>query len=92
MDINKIKPYQRNVLLRIEHGPTKSRGGLIIPEAEKRRSPLGTIIRTGEGVTKATEGMLTYFDLYEGSRVDETHIIISEDFLYADIERDKGGK
>ena len=88
MDINTLRPYGNRVLLRIEHGPTHSKGGLIIPNAEKRRSPLGTVVRIGEDVIRFKSGDLAYFDLHEGMRVDETHLIIKEEFLYATIDKE----
>jgi co-chaperonin GroES (HSP10) len=91
IDVKQIKPIAAWVLIRIEHGPTKSKGGLIIPEAEKKRSPLGTVVAFGPEVTDLKAGDLTYFDLYEGKRVDEFHILTKREFIYMIVDKEDGG-
>jgi len=90
LQIDNIKPVNGKVLIEIQHHAVKSKGGLFIPDAEKKRSPLGKVIRVADDVTKCAIGDLVYFDLYEGTRLDEFNIIIKDDFIYAVINKEQG--
>ena len=88
LDISKIKPLGGRVLLKIQHHAVKSPGGLYIPDAEKKRSPLGKVVRCSDDVTGYNVGDLIYFDQYEGFRVDEEHILLKKEHLYAHFQRE----
>lgn len=81
-NISQIKPVNDKVLVEIQHGPVKSQGGLFIPDADKKRSPLGKIIAFGPLVDDLTPNDIVYFDLYEGVRIDETHLMTTREFIY----------
>lgn len=88
LNIAKVKPVKGKVLIELQHAAVKSKGGLFIPDAEHRRSPLGKVLRTADD-SKLNVGSLVYFDLHEGTRVDETHMILKEEFVYADFIKEE---
>ena len=71
------------VLLKIETSTYKSKGGIYDPLAGKRKMPIGKVKSIGEKVKRRDIlNEHVYFDLYEGWRIDDFHIIIEEEHIY----------
>ena len=94
----KVKPlYDRILVKRIEE-ETKTKGGIIIPDAAKEKPQEGRVVAVGAGkmletgktaplIVKAGDKIL--FGKYSGSEIKvdgEEHLILREDDILAIIE------
>lgn len=84
-----IKPVKDKVLIRINRARPISKGGIIDPTLGKRKTPIGKVLSIGETVNrKDILDNHVYFDIYEGWRVDEDHILIEEKHIYFIAEQE----
>lgn len=91
MNIEKLKPVGNKVLIKLEHAPTHTNGGLIIPYAENRRGGLARVVSVGSDVRKEIyPGAIINFDIYEGMRIDAEHIMIKDEFITCTIDIKEG--
>jgi len=93
--MKKVRPlYDRVYIERIER-EEKTAGGLYIPEGSKEKGQTGKVIAVGAGKISAEGvqipcqvkvGDTVFFGKYAGTDIDEKHLIIREDEIFAVIE------
>ena len=93
-----VRPLFDRVLIERQEEPSKTRGGLFLPESAKEKPMQGKIIAAGEGraaddgkVTplQVKVGDLVAFGKYAGTEIEiknTTHIIVRESELLGVIE------
>lgn len=87
----KFKPLKDRILVKYSEEPTKSAGGLYIPDSAKEKPQKGEVIAVGTGkVTddgklqklEVKKGDVVLFDKYSGSKINMDNVeylIIRED-------------
>ncbi len=76
-----VKPLGDRILVKIDEGEEKTRGGLYIPETAQEKTQIGTVVAIGsdeEITVKAGDRVM--FDKYAGTTVkidDKDHLILS---------------
>jgi co-chaperonin GroES (HSP10) len=82
-----FNPKGKRVLLRIEHGPIKSAGGLYIPDAEKRKLPIGEVYKKSDDCSEGViEREKYFFDVEAGVRLSEYWLLLGEEHLLGRVE------
>ena len=91
----KIRPLQDRVVLKRLEGETKTKGGIIIPDAAKEKPVEGRVVAVGngkvskDGKVRALEvkvGDTVLFGKYSGTEVKldgEEHVLLREDDILA---------
>ena len=87
----KIKPLEDRVLLKIDQGDQKTKGGLYIPETAQEKTQTGRVGAVGDDkdVIKVKVGDKVMFDKYAGTNVkidDEEHLVVKMSDLIAVVE------
>ncbi|MCG8686185.1 MAG: co-chaperone GroES [Desulfobacterales bacterium] len=76
-----VKPLGDRILVKIDEGEEKTKGGLYIPETAQEKTQIGTVVAIGsdeEITVKAGDRVM--FDKYAGTTVkidDKDHLILS---------------
>ena len=86
-----IKPLEDRVLLKIEQGDQKTKGGLFIPETAQEKTQTGVVVAIGDDtdVIKVKAGDKVMFDKYAGTNVkidDEDHLVLKMADIIAIVE------
>lgn len=87
----KIKPLEDRVLLKIDQGDQKTKGGLYIPETAQEKTQTGVVVAVGDDkdVIKVAVGDKVMFDKYAGTSVkvdDEEHLVVKMADLIAVVQ------
>jgi chaperonin GroES len=92
----KFRPLGDRVLVKRVEGEEKTASGLIIPDAAKEKSQIGTVVSIGTGRRDAAGkaipldvkiGDVVHFGKYAGTEVDRDHLIIREDEILGIVEK-----
>jgi len=81
-----IRPVGDRVLVKPDEAPSKTSGGIIIPEDSRQKSMFGVVLSWGKGLTNFVKGQRVCFGKWAGQQVeiDEVpHLIIRFDDLLA---------
>jgi chaperonin GroES len=91
----KIRPLQDRVVLKRLEGESKTKGGIIIPDAAKEKPIEGLVVAVGNGKTtkdgkvrplEVKVGDTVLFGKYSGTEVKldgEEHVLVREDDIVA---------
>jgi chaperonin GroES len=63
------KPLNNNIILRVDSAPTKSEGGILIPDGARETMFRGTIESVGKDVIELKKGDKVLFAKYVGSTI-----------------------
>ncbi|MDY0132122.1 MAG: co-chaperone GroES [Desulforegulaceae bacterium] len=93
-----IKPLQDRVVVKRTEEPTKTKGGIIIPDTAKEKPSEGEVVAVGNGRV-TNEGKIIPMELKVGDKVlfskygghelkldGEEYIIMGQDDIYAVVE------
>lgn len=92
----KFRPLGDRVLIKRIDDNSKSKGGIIIPEAAKEKTQTGVVVAVGPGHLDAQGKLIpmnvkvddiVYFGKYSGTEVDDEHLIVREDEILGIIEK-----
>jgi chaperonin GroES len=92
----KLRPLHNNVLVKLQVQPTKTTGGLFIPDAAKQETQTGEIMATGSGIRSQNGELIPltvkvgdtiFFGKYAGTKADDTFVVIKEEDILGVIEQ-----
>lgn len=92
----KLRPLHNNVLVKRQEEPTKTTGGLFIPDAAKQETQTGVIMATGSGIRNQNGELIPltvkvgdtiFFGKYAGTKADDTFVVIKEEDILGIIEQ-----
>ncbi|TET05751.1 co-chaperone GroES [Candidatus Dependentiae bacterium] len=92
----KFRPLGDRVLIKRIDDDSKSKGGIIIPEAAKEKTQTGVVVAVGPGRLDAQGKLIpmnvkvdaiVYFGKYSGTEMDDEHLIVREDEILGIIEK-----
>lgn len=85
----KLKPLKDRVVVSYSEEPSKTAGGLYVPDSAKEKPQQGKVEAVGAEVKEVKVGNLVLFDKYTGSKVTvdgQEQLIIKEEDILAVVE------
>ena len=92
----KFRPLHNNVLVQRIEEPTKTAGGLYIPDTAKQETQTGIIMATGAGIRNQNGELIPlsvkigdtiFFGKYAGTKADDKFVVIKEEEILGIIEQ-----
>ncbi len=83
-----IKPLAKLILAKIDAAPTKTPGGLYLPEDTAEKPKTATVVAVGPQVKEVKTGEKIIYESYSGTEVkhyNEEYILVPEDKVLATI-------
>lgn len=91
----KLRPLHNNVLVKKLEEPSKTTGGLYIPDTAKQETQTGIIMATGTGIRNQNGELIPlsvkigdtiFFGKYAGTKADDKFVVIKEEDILGIIE------